>query len=261
MTELLRERRGQVERWTMSNPSNRNALDDAVVDALLQACSQAAADPTLRFIVLTGDGRAFCAGGNLGRMASSLGKPCGEGEPDPLVAMNLRFGDLLHALAALPQVLIAAVDGPAFAGGLGLVCCADFVIATTTASFAAPEVTLGIAPAQIAPFVWKRLGHRGARQMLLQARRFDALQAQALGLVDEIADDLTGATELFIQSLGVCAPLAVASTKRLLQALESHAVQDLRPQAAQAFAASLRGTEAPEGIAAFSQKRPASWAQ
>ena len=97
--------------------------------------------------------------------------------------------------------------------------------------------------------------------MLLQARRFDALQAQALGLVDEIADDLTGATELFIQSLGVCAPLAVASTKRLLQALESHAVQDLRPQAAQAFAASLRGTEAPEGIAAFSQKRPASWAQ
>lgn len=261
MTELLRERSGHTERWTMSNPSNRNALDDAVVDALLKACADASTDLSLRFIVLGGAGKAFCAGGNLGGMASSLGKPCAAGEADPLVAMNQRFGDLLHALAALPQLLIAAVDGPAFAGGLGLVCCADFVLATPAASFAAPEVTLGIAPAQIAPFVWKRLGHRGARQVLLQARRFDALQAEALGLVDEIADDLVTATELFIQSLTVCAPRAIASTKRLLHELESHAVQDLRPQAARAFAASLRGTEAPEGIAAFAQKRLASWAQ
>jgi isohexenylglutaconyl-CoA hydratase len=261
MTELLRERRGHTERWTMSNPSNRNALDDAVVDALHAACEQAAADASLRFIVLTGAGKAFCAGGNLGGMASLIGKPLAEGDADPLVPMNQRFGDLLHALAALPQLLIASVDGPAFAGGLGLVCCADFVLATPTASFAAPEVTLGIAPAQIAPFVWKRLGHRGARQLLLQARRFDALQAEALGLVDEIAQDLSAATELFIQSLAVCAPQAVASTKRLLHELESNAVVDLRAEAAQAFAASLRGREAPEGIAAFSQKRLASWAQ
>jgi isohexenylglutaconyl-CoA hydratase len=261
MTELLRERRGTTERWTMSNPSNRNALDDAVVDALLRACAEGASDPSLRFIVLTGEGRAFCAGGNLGGMASSIGKPWPASEPDPLIAMNQRFGDLLHALAALPQLLVAAVDGPAFAGGLGLVCCADFVLASPAASFAAPEVTLGIAPAQIAPFVWKRLGHRGARQVLLQARRFDALQAQALGLVDEVADDLAAATERFIQSLSVCAPQAVASTKRLLHELESHAMRDLRPQAALAFATSLRGTEAPEGIAAFAQKRAASWAQ
>jgi isohexenylglutaconyl-CoA hydratase len=261
MTELLRERRGHTERWTMSNPSNRNALDDAVVDALHEACAQATADPSLRFIVLTGAGKAFCAGGNLGGMASAIGKPLSEGETDQLVPMNQRFGDLLHALAALPQPLIAAVDGPAFAGGLGLVCCADFVFATPTASFAAPEVTLGITPAQITPFVWKRLGHRGARQMLLQARRFDALQAEALGLVDEIAQDLSAAAELFIQSLAVCAPQAVANTKRLLHDLESHAVRDLRQQAAQAFAASLRGPEAPEGMAAFSQKRLAAWAQ
>jgi len=245
----------------MSNPAKLNALDDAVVDALLQACAEAAADTTLRFIVLTGEGRAFCAGGDLGSMASSIGKPLREDDADPLIAKNQRFGDLLHALAALPQALIAAVDGPAFAGGLGLVCCADFVLATSGASFAAPEVTLGIAPAQIAPFVWKRLGHRGARQVLLQARRFDALQAEALGLVDEIADDLPAATELFIQSLSVCAPRAVASTKRVLHELESHAVRDLRTQAALAFAASLRGTEAQEGIAAFAQKRLASWAQ
>jgi isohexenylglutaconyl-CoA hydratase len=259
--KLLRERSGATERWTLNNPTNRNALDDEIVEDLLAACADAVGDPSLRFIVLGGSGGSFCAGGNLGGMAATLGQPLPAGEVDPLIAMNMRFGDLLHALSALPQLLIAAVDGPAFAGGFGLVCCADFVIATPRASFATPEVTLGIAPAQIAPFVWRRLGDRAARQCLLQARRFHAAQAQAIGLVDEIAEDLNAATEAMLQSLRACAPDAVAATKRLLNQLEAHAVKDVRSDAAQAFAASLRSPEAPEGLAAFAKKQAPSWAR
>jgi isohexenylglutaconyl-CoA hydratase len=259
--KLLRERDGALERWVMNNPAQRNALDDEVVEALHAACADASRDASLRFIVLTGSGGSFCAGGNLGGFTSLIGQPLAAGETDPLIAMNLRFGDLLDALCALPQVLVASVDGPAMAGGFGLVCCADFVIASRSASFATPEVTLGIAPAQIAPVVWKRLGDRAARQLLLRAQRFDAVQAQAIGLVDDVADDLAASTQAFIQSLAVAAPQATAATKRLLNDLAWHATKDLRHDAAQAFASSLRGAEAPQGLAAFAKKRAAPWAQ
>jgi isohexenylglutaconyl-CoA hydratase len=261
MTEkLLRTRTAAVERWTLNNPAQRNALDDEMVQALLAACADAARDPTLRFVVLTGSGGAFCAGGHLGGMASLVGQPLQDGETDPLVALNRRFGDLLHALCALPQVLIAAVDGPAMAGGFGLVCCADFVVATPAASFATPEVTLGIAPAQIAPFVWRRLGDATARQMLLEARRFTASEAVVVGLVNELADnDLELTTAALIAHLRRAAPGAIAATKRLLDTLATHAVKDVRDEAAEAFAASLRGEEAREGLEAFAQKRPPRW--
>jgi len=177
--------------------------------------------------------------------------------------MNRRFGDLLHAQCALPQVLIAAVDGPAMAGGFGLVCCADFVVATPRATFATPEVTLGIAPAQIAPFVWRRLGDATARQLLIEARRFTAAEAVVIGLVNELSTDtdLLPTTDALIAHLRRSAPGAVAATKRLLDALALHAVRDMRDEAALAFASSLRSDEAREGLAAFAEKRVPRWAE
>jgi isohexenylglutaconyl-CoA hydratase len=258
-TKLLRTRAGAIERWTLNEPATRNALDDEMVEALLAACGEAAADATLRFVVLEGSGGAFCAGGHLGGMASVVGQPLPDGQPDPLVDMNRRFGDLLHALCDLPQLLVAAVDGPAMAGGFGLVCCADFVVATPRAVFATPEVTLGIAPAQIAPFVWRRLGDASARQMLLEARRFTAAEAVVIGLVNELGDDLPATTNALLAHLRRAAPGAVAATKRLLNTLASHAVRDVRDEAAQAFAQSLRGDEAREGLDARTDKRHPRW--
>jgi isohexenylglutaconyl-CoA hydratase len=260
-TKLLRTRDGAIERWTLDDPATRNALDDEMVGALLAACAEAAADAALRFIVLQGSGGAFCAGGNLGGMASVVGQPLPDGQEDPLATMNRRFGDLLHALCDLPQVLVAAVDGPAMAGGFGLVCCADFVVATPRSVFATPEVTLGIAPAQIAPFVWRRLGDASARQMLIEARRFTAAEAVVIGLVNELGDDLQATTAALVAHLRRAAPGAVASTKRLLNTLATHAVKDVRDEAARAFAASLRSDEAREGLDAHAAKRPPAWAR
>lgn len=252
-------REGAVETWTMNDPSTRNALSDAVVDGLLQACARAAVDPALRIVVLTGAGGAFCAGGSLGGFASLIGQPLQMGQTDPLLAMNKRFGDLLHALCALPQLLVCRVDGAAMGGGFGLVCCADHVVATARSVLGTPEVTLGLPPAQIAPFVWQRLGENTARQCLLQGLSYTATQALQMGLVHEVIEQAS--EEIWQQTLKRllrAAPGAVASTKQLLRSLRT-AMPDVRDTAAQAFAQGLRSAEAAQGLAAFSRKQSAPW--
>ncbi len=261
MSTFLTERAGAVERWTLNDPGTRNALSDAMVLGLYEACLRAQQDETLRVVILTGAPGAFSAGGSLGRFASAIGQPLQAGEDDPLIALNRVFGDTLHALCALPQLLVAAVDGPAMGGGFGLLCCADHVIATESSSFATPEVTLGLPPAQIAPFVWQRLGDAAARQCLLQGRSYNAEGARALGLVDEVVADgsLDTALRQRVLQMQRAAPTAVASTKRLLQRLRTD-VPDLRSEAAIAFASALRSPEAAGGLAAFAKKQPAPWA-
>lgn len=260
MAEILIDRHGDTERWTISDPATRNALSDAMVVALFEACLRAKQDGSLRVIVLTGASGAFCAGGSLGHFSSAIGQPLAPGENDPLVAANRAFGDVLHALCDLPQLLVCAVDGAAMGGGFGLLCCSDHVIATERSVFGTPEVTLGLPPAQIAPFVWARLGDRVARQCLLQGLSFKAEAALLVGLVDEITDgELEPALQERLQHLRRAAPGALASTKRLLQRLRGR-VPDLRDEAALAFASALRREEASTGLAAFAKKKPAPWA-
>lgn len=259
-TPFVVERAGDIERWTLNDPATRNALSDAMVVGLYEAALRAQKDESLRVVVLTGAPGAFSAGGSLGHFASAIGQPLPPGEDDPLIAMNRRFGDVLHALCALPQMLVCAVDGPAMGGGFGLVCCADHVLATERSVFATPEVTLGLPPAQIAPFVWQRLGDAAARQCLLQGRSYSAAQAQPLGLVDELVanDVLEVALRERVAFMLRTAPRAMASSKRLLQHLREE-VADLREEAAIAFAQALRGPEAASGLAAFAKKQPAPW--
>lgn len=262
MSGLRIERRAEIEHWTLNDPASRNALNDAMVVGLLEACLRAQADATLRGVVLRGAGGAFCAGGSLGAFAGAIGHALPPGAEDPLRASNRAFGDLLHALSALPQWLIAAVDGPAMGGGFGLVCCADLVLATERSRFATPEVTLGLPPAQIAPYVWRRLGDAQARRCLLGGARWSAHEAQAAGLVQTVvADDaLDEALAQATTALRRSAPGAVAVTKRLLQRL-SAPLPDLRDDAAQAFAHALRGPEAAAGLQAFARHQAAPWAQ
>jgi isohexenylglutaconyl-CoA hydratase len=256
---LLITRQGAVETWTLNDPATRNALSDAIVDGLLQACGRAAQDATLRIVVLTGAGGAFCAGGSLGGFASLIGQPLQEGQTDPLLAMNRGFGDLLHALCALPQLLVCRVDGAAMGGGFGLVCCADHVVVTARSVLGTPEVTLGLPPAQIAPFVWQRLGESAARQCLLQGLSYTPAQAQQVGLVNEVIDENNDAAwQVTLRRLLRAAPGAVASTKQLLRSVRGP-VPDMRDVAAQAFATGLRSAEAAQGLAAFARKQPAPW--
>lgn len=253
-------RSGEVEHWTMYDPATRNALTDELVAALREACENAAADTSLRFVVLQGGGGAFCAGGSLAGFSDAIGQSLPAGQEDPLLAINAGFGALLEALCALPQMLLVAVDGPAMGGGLGLVCCADFVLASPPAVFAAPEVTLGVVPAQIAVVVHRRLGDHAARRLLLSGDKLSAEQALLVGLADEVGDDLAVAVAQRISVLRRAAPGAVAHTKALFCMLNQPSAHDLPVQAAIKFVANLRSPEAAEGLAAFAGKRKPRWA-
>lgn len=249
------------ETWTLNDPASRNALTDAMVDALLNACTRAHNEGALRGVVLRGAGGHFCAGGSLGGFARTIGQPLDAGTPDPLVPLNRRFGALLQALCALPQWLVIAVEGAAMGGGLGLACCGDLVLADAGAQFGAPEVTLGLVPAQIAPFVVRRLGPAAARRWLLSGTRSGAAAAQQAGLVDEVVDGaMDDAVQAAVQRLASTAPRAIAATKHLLAHVDGPApLGTLLDDAAQLFAGALRGPEAPQGLAAFAARKAPLW--
>jgi isohexenylglutaconyl-CoA hydratase len=255
---------GDIERWTLDDAATKNALNAALVLALRQACQRAQADSGLRTIVLSGANHAFCSGGSLGGFAKSIGQPHSAAEGvDPLIASNAEFGELLVQLSTLPQVLICAIDGVSMGGGFGLVCSADTVIATERSVFATPEVTIGVVPAQIAPFVAWRLGDKVARRLMLQGGKHSAAQMQVLGLVDTVCmdDGLEAALDVALREHARAAPGAVAATKALLAMDFLTSATAIRERGAALFSAQLRGTEASEGLTAFAQKRKPNWAE
>ena len=149
-------------------------------------------------------------------------------------------------------------------GGFGLACISDIAIASDDAKFGLPETTLGIIPAQIAPFVVKRIGLTHARRLALTAARFDGNEAERLGLVhfsESDADALEVRLQQVLKQIRQCAPQANAQTKALLLATEQEALSPLLDKAAEQFAAAVTGAEGAEGTMAFVQKRAPNWAQ
>lgn len=261
---ILLRRTHDVLFATLNRPETRNALAPEVVAELAQAVGMAETDPTVRALVLRGAQGFFCAGGNVGNFQSRLDAAPGTGSPgaeDPVAARNREFGHFMQRLAALPVPVIAAVEGAAMGGGMGLACAADIVLATGDAKFALSETTLGIIPAQIAPFVVARLGRRVALRMGVSGERVHGEVAVRLGLVDALAGDSTELDDLLAQWLiriCNCAPGANRTLKPLLRRCGIEDDATLLDDAALAFAACMRA-EGIEGIAAFREKRPAAW--
>jgi isohexenylglutaconyl-CoA hydratase len=165
---------------------------------------------------------------------------------------------------ALPKAVIAVIDGAAMGGAVGLIAVADWVIADKAAQIGTPEVTVGIVPAQITPFVVQKIGHGQARRLATFGLRLGAEEAQRIGLVHEIAEG-RGALEAkavaAVNQVLRCAPHAMAETKRLVRLSIREPAEGLGPvldRAADIFAASLAG-EAKEGIRAFVEQRKPAW--
>jgi isohexenylglutaconyl-CoA hydratase len=249
---------------TIDDPATRNAMTAELTADLFAILAATREDRSLRALILSGSNGAFCAGADLRR---ARGTGAGVADPpdtiDPIYAANRRGGELFAALDAHPLVTIAVVDGPAFGGGFGLACCADFIIAGPNARFALSETGLGLPPAQIAPYVVGRLGLRLARQLALTGRRLDGAEALALGLADRTAADeaeITAHLARLFAEIGRCAPGANAVTKHLLQTASVTDPERYRDMAAQAFRDGWRGPEGREGVRAFAEKRPPAWA-
>jgi isohexenylglutaconyl-CoA hydratase len=254
--------RGPFAFAVLDRPQARNALDDAMVRGLADACAAVAAHADARALVIRGAGGHFCAGGDFARFKQLIATPAPAAGADPIASANRAFGALLDALAALEAATIAVVDGAAMGGGVGLAAVCDFVLADAAARFATPEVTLGLPPAQIAPFVARRLGEAHAKRLLLTGETLDAASAQSLGLVDALAADTAALDALLavrLTALGRAEPQALRETKRLLAAARSAEPGAVLDAAALAFARCLRGGAPLEGMAAFADKRAARW--
>jgi methylglutaconyl-CoA hydratase len=233
---------------TLDSPANRNALSKAMRAQLREAVTGALADDAVRVLVLDHTGRVFCSGMDLGEAAGGGAEQQGVRE----------FPDLLQLLWSSPKPVLAAVRGPARAGGVGLLAACDVVVAGTSATFGFSEVRLGLVPAVISAVVLPRMLPHVAHRLMLTGEVFDAAAAAAGGLVDLAVPDeeVTTALQAQVTALAAGAPAALAETKRLLRArtpdLDFAPLLDL---SARFFA----GEEGQEGIAAFREKRPARW--
>jgi isohexenylglutaconyl-CoA hydratase len=264
-TKLMRlARMGPHLRVILDDPTTQNALSDRMVGELNTILAASLEDGQLRSLVIEGASGMFCAGADLKSVLVELERRPAQGETDPLQLRNRRAGEFFARLDAHPLVTIAVVDGPAFGGGFGLVCASDIVIATGRARFALSETTLGIPPAQVAPFAVARLGAGVARRLALSGTRLDGKAAREVGLADffcDSKDELDTTLTRILNEIGRCAPGANAITKQLFRKCAASAPADYLDEAAQAFCASLRGPEGREGVAAFLEKRPPRWVE
>lgn len=258
----------RVDAWrlhvTLNRPQVRNAMSFAMVRELTAVFDAIADRRELRAVILRGAGGNFCAGGDIKDMASiRAAKP--DGERDPVADGNRLFGTMLTRIDRAPQAVIAVLEGAVMGGGFGLACVSDVAIAARGASFRLPETSLGLPPAQIAPFVVARVGLTTARRLAVTGGRFSGDEARALGLVHFVGDagELEGLLRQVLSDIQKCAPGAVAVTKALIHgAVADEAEREaLLDWAARAFASAVRGGEAMEGMMAFLEKRAARWDQ
>ena len=241
---------------TLNRPDSRNAMSLAMVGELRAVIASAKQDRNVRALVLRGAGGHFCAGGDIKDMAGARARG-----GDAYRELNRAFGALLEEAQQASQVLIAVLEGAVLGGGFGLACVSDIAIASTTARFGLPETSLGIIPAQIAPFVVRRIGLTQARRLALTAARFDGAEALRLGLVHFSAPDAELQLQQVLEQVRQCAPGANAATKALLLASEDEPLDALLDHAAGLFADAVVGSEGVEGTMAFVQKRTPKWAQ
>lgn len=252
---ILAETSDGVLTLTLNRPEKRNALTPALIEELTTALSEAA-ESACGVVILTGAGTAFCAGLDLDHLAELATHTAEENMRD-----SENMARLLRTLYDFPKPVIAAVNGPAVAGGMGLATIPDFTLAVPEAKFGYTEVRIGFVPAIVASFLLRQVGEKRARDLLLTGRLIKAQEALEMGLVTRIvpAEELMPTARALAQSLLESSPQALRSVKGLLA---RHASRVLDAELADAIAtnAQQRSTEDfKEGVSAFLQRRRPAW--
>jgi len=245
-----------VARLTLNRPELHNAMNAKLIAEMQIAVAEIELSSDTRVVVLSGTGQTFCAGGDLNWMKSNINKTRAQ-----RVKETGELANMLAALNNLSKPLIGRIQGLAYGGGVGMVSVCDIAIGVNSATFGLTEVKLGLTPATISPYVVKRIGVANARRNFFNARVFNAEEAQRIGLLTEIveANKLDEAIEKEIKMILKCAPGAIASTKKLIDYVDTHNTPDNRIYTAANLADAWETEEGSEGIDAFLNKRKANW--
>ncbi len=267
------DQKGAVLHVWLNRPDARNAMSLQMVSELQRVLHDAEATAgqpdAVRVVVLRGAGGHFCAGADLKDMAAArmrvmrAAQQDGEADaPDPVAEVNAAFGRLCVAYARTPLAVVAVLEGTVMGGGMGLACVADVAIADESASFRLPETSLGVVPAQIAPFLVERLGYSQAKRLAVTGGRLNAEEALHIGLVHQAVPTagVDTAVDAVLSEILACAPGALADTKALMARARSHEAGSMVDDAAVVFSRAASGPEGVEGMTAFIQKRKPVWA-
>ena len=255
MSELVQyTRRGSAAVITMNRPDKRNALSRDLIASLTAAFHEAWEDDSIRSVILTGAGPAFCAGMDLDELRATLGPDSGKVWDDAR-----KLAALYDFIYKLSKPTIAAVNGAAVAGGAGLVSVCDLAVSVPDAKFGYPEVRRGLVAAMVMPHLLRHVGERTARWLLLTGELIDGLAALRVGLINQItsAENLMDTADSWARSLAEGGPEALAHTKEFLQRCSRHgmSVEEL----ARGSAEPRLTDECRHGLTAFFDKKPAPW--
>jgi methylglutaconyl-CoA hydratase len=253
---LKLETDGVVALLTLNRPDKRNALSPQLIEELLGALDAVEAAAAVRVLILTGEGKAFCSGMDLEYLKGLAGQSEEQNRADARRTIRM-----FRRLWSFPKPVIAAVNGPAIAGGCGIATLGDFTIASEDAKFGYTEVRVGFMPALISAFLQIQVGEKVARDLLLSGRIFGAAEAQAIGLVTKVvpAAQLLPAARGLAATLSASSPGALQATKRLLvHGSQAELIRRLELGVEESVA--IRSTpDFKEGLAAFLEKRKPKW--
>jgi len=238
----------EVLEWTAQRSAGRR---DALVDD--------EGEPYLRTLVLRGDGKHFCAGADINMM-----RDAGANTPEENRADSARLDRLFNGLWAHPCFTVAATQGVALGGGAGLIACCDYVVATSNVRIALSEGKLGILPAVIGPYVYRRLGSANFRRLAMQASRIEADEALRVGFVERVVplpENLDAAVEAIVAEVLTTGPSAVTLAKELTLGFDRWMDTDEALRAwTLDFTSRMRGSnEGQEGLSSFLEKRSPNW--
>ncbi len=244
---VILETEGLIATLTINRPEARNAMSIEILDGMHEAVDEVASSDA-SVLVITGAGRAFCAGMDLKAVLIELSGDPGLGEQ-----LLTSLAELTLKIRALKQVTVASVNGAAIGGGCGLTCVCDVTISHADAKLGFPEVDLGICPAVIAPWVVKKLGGGMARKAMLMGGVMSGREAKDIGLVDHLADDREGLAELtktIVDRLATGGPRALAATKGLLNEIDGSNDAEMVLKGAKLSASVLATPQAQAALAA-----------
>jgi methylglutaconyl-CoA hydratase len=245
----------RVKTITLNRPEKRNALNPEMIEELTQALDEAQGCGC-GVVILTGAGSAFCAGMDMDHLQTITARTPQEHRGD-----SERMALVLRALYDFPKPMIAAVNGPAIAGGMSLATIPDFTLAVPEAKFGLNEVRLGFAPALGAAFLLRQVGEKRTRELLLTGRMLKAQEALQMGLVTEIVapEELMQSARALAQTLLQNSPQAMLTVKRLLARHASRRLDEELEDAIAANAQQLQSEDFKEGVQACLQRRRANW--
>jgi methylglutaconyl-CoA hydratase len=254
MLEVRRE--GPVAHVTLNRPEVRNAFNETLIAELLSWATTAAIDRTIRCAVLSGAGKAFCAGADVTWMARQIDYSREENARDAMAGARM-----FDALDSLPFPLIGRIHTAALGGGTGLAAVCDVAVADDSCVFGFTEVRLGIVPALISPFVIAKIGRSAARELFLTGRRFSARRAYELGLVHAVVSpaELDATVASYVNDILASGPEAVATAKALIGKIWTRSSSDAAGLTTETIAARRVSAEGQEGLRAFLDKRRPHW--